>query len=268
MQKKRSDSILEEIEKRKAVQIPRWHFLVKRLGFWLLAVISVLTGALSIATAIYVFLDHDFIEDQGYINQFFIERPLIADVISSIPYVWLAALVLFTLVAFFGFRHTKKGYRHSASKVIAASLTASLLLSAGLNMVDIGGYIHRYLIENIHFYNKLIYANEQRWTNSDKGLLGGKVIKVNMRNHILVVRDFSKAVWQVDISKTEVHPKTQMTPGSYLKITGVKTGQRTFQAVSIQGWAKKYHRPKKIKPAIIIFERKSEVLRSKGQEGK
>jgi hypothetical protein len=245
MQKERSESILEEIEKRKAVLIPRWHFLVKRLGFWLLAVISVLTGAIAMATAIYVFLDHDFIEDYDYINQLFIERPLLADVISSIPYLWLAALGLFTLVAFFGFRHTKKGYRYSASRVIAASLAASLLLSAGLNMVDIGGYIHRYLVENVHVYNKLIYANEHRWTNSEKGLLGGKVIQVNMRNHILVVRDFSKAVWHVDISKTEVHPKTQMAPGNYLKITGVKTGKRTFQAFSIQGWAKKYHRQKK-----------------------
>ena len=35
---------------------------------------------------------------------------IIADIISSIPYLWLAALVLFTLVAFFGVRHTKKGY--------------------------------------------------------------------------------------------------------------------------------------------------------------
>ncbi|MEI7824403.1 MAG: hypothetical protein WCI01_03820 [Chlorobiaceae bacterium] len=253
MQKERSESILEEIEKRHVVPIPRWHFIVKRFGFWMLALISVLTGAISMATAMYVFLDHDFIEDHGYINQFFIERPIIADIVSSIPYIWLAALVLFTLVAFFGVRHTKKGYRYSAKMVIAASLTASLFISAGLNMVDIGEYIHRYLIENVHVYNNLIYANEQRWTNSDKGLLGGKVIEVNMRNHLLVIKDFSKAVWHVDISKAEVHSKTQLASGKYLKITGIKTGKRTFQALSIQGWEKRYHKrtlpSQKIAPA-------------------
>jgi hypothetical protein len=242
MQKEISESILEEIEKRKVVPIPRWHFLFKRLGFWVLAAISVLTGAISMATAIYVFLDHDFIEDHDYINQLFIERPIIADIISSIPYIWLAALALFTLVAFFGFRQTKKGYRYSAKIVIASSLTASLLLSAALNTVDIGEYIHRYLIENAHVYNRLIYANEHRWTNSDKGWLGGKVIEVNMQSHLLVLKDFNKIIWHVDINKAEVHPKTPIVPGKYLKITGVKTGKRTFQALSIQAWEKKYHK--------------------------
>ncbi len=244
MQKDRSKFILDEIEKRHVELIPRWRFLVKRLGFWLLAAISVLTGALSMATAIYVFLDNDFIEDHDYINRFLIERPFVAEVISSIPYIWLAALVLFTLVAFFGFRHTKKGYRYSSTKVIAASLFASLLLSLCLNTVDIGGYIHRYLIENVHVYNNLINANEQRWTNSQKGLLGGKVIQVDTIHHSLVLKDFGKALWRVDISKAEVRPKTQITPGRYLKITGIITGKRTFEAIAIQGWEKKYHKRK------------------------
>ncbi len=242
MQKARSGFILEEIEKRKAVLIPRWHFLVRRLGFWLLAAISVLTGAISMATAIYVFLDHDFIEDQDSINRFFTERPIIADIIASIPYLWLAALALFILIAFFGFRHTRKGYRYSATKVITASLSASFLLSIALNTVDIGQYIHRYLIENVHVYNKLIYANEHRWSNSEKGLLGGKVIKVDTNNHLLVVRDFNKAIWHVGISAAIVHPETRVLPGNYLKITGVKTGKREFEAMAIQAWEKRYHK--------------------------
>ena len=257
MQNARSGFILEEIEKRKAVLIPRWHFLVKRFGFWMLAVISVLTGAISMATAMYVFLDHDFLEDHDYINRLFVERPIIADVVASIPYLWLAALALFILIAFFGFRHTKKGYRYSATRVIAASLLASFLLSAALNTVDIGQYIHRYLIENVHVYNKLIYANEQRWTNSERGLLGGKVIRIDKNSHLIVLMDFDKAIWNVDISRAEVHPKTLIAPGKYLKLTGVKTGKRTFQALSIQGWEKRYH--KRAKPSQKIIPTKSDT---------
>ncbi len=257
MQNARSGFILEEIEKRKAVLIPRWHFLVKRFGFWMLAAISVLTGAISMATAMYVFLDHDFIEDHDYINRLFIERPIIADVIASIPYLWLAALALFVLIAFFGFRHTRKGYRYSATRVIAASLFASLLLSAALNTLDIGQYIHRYLIENVHVYNKLIYANEQRWTNSERGLLGGKVIKIDKHSHLIVLMDFGKAIWSVDISKAEVRPKTPIAPGKYLKLTGVKTGKRTFQALSIQGWEKRYR--KRAQPSQKITPTKNDA---------
>ena len=122
-------------------------------------------------------------------------------------------------------------------------------------MVDIGGYIHRYLIENVHVYNKLIYANEHRWTNSDKGLLGGKVIQLDIRNHVLVVRDFEKGIWRVDISETELHPKTVLAPGKYLKITGVKTGKRSFHALSIQGWEKKYHKRSIPSQKILPAER-------------
>jgi len=251
MQKDRSKFILDEIEKRHAELIPRWRFIVKQLGFWLLAAISVVTGGLAMATAIYVFIDNDFIADHDYIDRFFIERPVVEDVISSIPYVWLVALALFTLVAFFGFRHTKKGYRYSAPKVIAASLGASLFLSLCLNTIDIGGYIHRYLIENVHVYNNLINANEQRWSNSQKGLLGGKVIKIDNIQHLIVLRDFRRGIWRVDISKAEVRPKTQMASGRYLKITGIKTGRRTFQALSIQSWEKKYNKRTPAPPKVL-----------------
>ncbi len=68
MLKERSETILDEIEKRKVVPIPRWHFLFRQAGFWLLATFSVLTGSISMATAIYVFIDNDFITDKDYIN--------------------------------------------------------------------------------------------------------------------------------------------------------------------------------------------------------
>ncbi len=240
--KERSESILEEIEKRKAVPIPRWYFLVRQAGFWLLAALSVLTGSISMAIAIYVFIDNDFVTDKAYINRYLTQEPGIAELVASIPYIWIMVLVLFTLVATFGFRHTKKGYRYSPLKVIATSVTASIMISVGLNTVDVGGYIHRYLVENVHVYNNLIYANEQRWTHSEKGLLGGKVIENKKSTGELVLRDFSKKLWLVDIRKAEVRPGTQMAKGKYLKITGIKTGNRAFQALSIQGWEKKYRK--------------------------
>lgn len=245
MQEGRSLPVLEEIEKRNAVLIPRWRVFVKRVSFWLLAVISVVTGSIAMATAIYVFFDNDFTVDHDTIQQLFIERPFIADIVSSIPYIWLAALALFTLVAFIGFRHTKKGYRYSAPKVIVTSLFASLLLSVCLNTVDVGGYIHRYLVENVRMYNSLIYANEQRWTNARKGLLGGKVIRIDKSNHILVLHDFQKRIWNVDFSNADVRQKTRIAPGRVLKITGIKTGKGTFHAIAIQNWEKKYNKRKK-----------------------
>jgi hypothetical protein len=258
-----SDSILHEIEKRKVVPIPRWHFLIKRFSFWILAIISVLTGSISMATAIYVFLDNDFIADQDYINRYFDQQPLIEDIVKSIPYLWLTALVLFILVAYYGFRHTKKGYRYPTTRVIAGSLLLSLLLSVGLNAFDVGQVIHRYLVENVQVYNKLIYANENRWTQSSKGWLSGKVMVYQDPQHLLVLRDFKKRIWQIDLRKAEMRQGTRIALGNYLKITGVRTGQRTFEAKTILAWEKKYH--KHVRPLIdVVPSKKSQDSLSRG----
>ena len=242
MPKTHSESILEEIEKRNAVPLPHWHFALQRFGFWMLAAISVLTGSIAMATAIYVFIDNDFIEDHEYINLFLAERPLIAEIVSSIPYLWLATLTLFTLVAYYGFRHTKTGYQHATTKVIGGTLLVSLLLSVGLNTIDVGKYIYRYLIENVHIYNNLVYANEHRWTHAENGLLGGKVIQYQKDKHLLVLSDFNKSIWQVDLRNAEVRPGTRLVPGKHLKITGIITGTKTFKSLTVQGWSKRYQK--------------------------
>lgn len=234
------DLILDEIEKRKVVPIPRWHFLMRRGVFWSLAVISVITGSIAMATAIYVFLDHDFLVDQARITRFLAQQPLVEDIIDSIPYLWLTALLLFTLVAYYGVRHTRKGYRYPTLRVIGGSLLLSLALSGFMNLFDVGQIIHRYLIENVRGYDHLVYANEQRWTHARKGWLGGKVLGVDGERHALVLIDYKARLWTVDLSGTEVSPGTRLLPGKYVKITGVKTDQSEFRAASLQPWEKKY----------------------------
>ncbi|TLU88549.1 MAG: hypothetical protein FDX30_00525 [Chlorobium sp.] len=242
MPEDRSGSILQEIEKRNVEPIPRWHFYIRHFAFWTLATISVLTGSLAMATAIYVFLDNDFTEDQRVIHQYLTEQPVIADIIKSIPYIWIAALALFILVAYYGFRHTKRGYRYPTVKVIAGSLLVSLFISLGLNITDVGGIIHHYLIENVHAYNKLIYSNEHRWSQSEKGRLGGRIISYDKQNGLVILRNFRKCTWRVDIRKAEIQAGTIVEPGKYVKITGLKTGNRQFEAHEIQSWEKKYHK--------------------------
>jgi hypothetical protein len=242
MPKKSSDLILDEIEKRNVVPIPRWRFIMKRSVFWILAAISVVTGSISMVTAIYVFLDNDFIVDRANIETLFAQRPFIEEVVESIPYVWLIAMFLFILAAYYGFRHTKKGYRYPMLRIITASMLVSLSISGVLNIFDVGKYIHRYLIENIQGYDHLVYTNEIRWTQMEKGLLGGKVVSQSIPEHLIVVKDYKKRLWTVDIGTAEIHPGMRIYPGRYLKITGVKTGPMTFQAKSIRPWVRRAHK--------------------------
>ena len=242
MPKTSSDKIIREIEKRQVVPIPRWHFILKSAVFWVLALISVITGALSMVTAIYVFFDNDYIVDRAGIEKLFVERPFVEVIVQSIPYVWLFALGLFILAAYYGFRHTRKGYRYPTYRVISVSLLLSALLCGILDTFDIGRYIHRYLIENVQGYGQLVHTNEVIWAQMEKGLLGGKVVRYSARDSLVVIRDYKRRLWQVDISRAELHPGAQIITGKYLKITGLKTGPNSFKAATIRPWVKKNHR--------------------------
>jgi heme/copper-type cytochrome/quinol oxidase subunit 2 len=237
-----SEQIIREIEKRKVVPIPRWHFILRRSVFWVLALISVITGAISMATAIYVFIDNDYVTDQVNIEKFFEQRPLIEVIIQSIPYVWLVALGLFILAAYYGVRHTRKGYRYPMTRVIAGSLLLSLLLCGILNVFDIGKYIHRYLIENVRGYDRLVNTNEILWTRMDKGLLGGKVVRFSMQDSTIVIQDYKRRRWNVNISGAQIHLHKPIAEGRYLKITGVKTAPDSFKATTIRPWVRRIHR--------------------------
>jgi hypothetical protein len=242
MPKTSSDKIIREIEKRRVVPIPRWHFILKSAVFWALALISVVTGAISMVTAIYVFFDNDYIVDRAGIEKFFVERPFVEVIVQSIPYVWLLALGLFILAAYYGFRHTRKGYRYPTYRVISVSLLLSALLCGILDTFDIGRYIHRYLIENVQGYGQLVHTNEVIWAQMEKGLLGGKVVRYSGHDSLVVIRDYKRRLWQVDISRAESQPGAQIVTGKYLKITGVKTGPNSFRAATIRPWVKKNHR--------------------------
>jgi heme/copper-type cytochrome/quinol oxidase subunit 2 len=235
------DKIIDEIEKRNVVPIPRWHFILKRAVFWVLALISVVTGAISMATAIYVFFDNDYIVDRAGIEKLFEQRPLVEVIVQSIPYVWLLALALFIIVAYYGFRHTRKGYRYPMVRVIGGSLLLSVLLCGILDAFDIGKQVHRYLIDNIRGYGSLVYTNDVLWAQQEKGLLGGKVVRSSPRGSVVVIRDYRHHYWTVDISSARAHPGTTIAVGKYLKITGLKTGPATFKAVTIRPWVKKIH---------------------------
>ncbi|AAM71746.1 MAG TPA: hypothetical protein DEB17_05770 [Chlorobaculum sp.] len=205
------------------------------------------------ATAIYVFFDNDYITDRAGIQKLFEQRPLVEVIVQSIPYVWLFALFLFIVAAFYGFRHTRKGYRYPMFRVIGGSLLVSFLLCGLLNVFDIGKYVHRYLIDNVEGYGSLVYTNDVLWAQQEKGLLGGKVVRYTPGDSTLVIRDYRHHFWTVDLSRARARPGTKIVTGKYLKITGLKTGQSTFKALTIRPWVKKSHHrhPKAPKPTPV-----------------
>ncbi len=148
------EHIVKELEARNAMPKPRWHFLITRGMFWLLAITSVLIGAVAFAVANFVFFDNDGL------SVAILERSSIFDIAQAIPFVWLGVLGLFTGCAYFGFRHTRRGYRYATTLVVLTAIAISIALGLLLNTVDFGQRVHQYLLQHASFYDSLVHSRE------------------------------------------------------------------------------------------------------------
>jgi hypothetical protein len=122
--------------------------------FWGLATLSVVVGGIAFSVADYVFFDNDVVRLASF------QASSIQDIARSIPYVWLVILGIFMLVAYYGFRKTRKGYRYATAAIVLASIGASILLGITLSAFDFGQTVHTYLLSHTDFYDSLIHSSE------------------------------------------------------------------------------------------------------------
>lgn len=146
--------IIEEIEKRGLKPRPRLHFLIRRGVFWSLAGISVFSGAMAFAVAIYVFFDNE-----GISSATLLETPL-ETILQSVPLLWLLITGLFTASAYLGLRHTTTGYRYKTARMVCGVIVTSVCLGFLLNGLDFGQTIHDYLQHHTNFYDALIHSRD------------------------------------------------------------------------------------------------------------
>lgn len=156
-----SQNLIKEIESRNIEPRSKLYFLLKRSVFWVSAIISILIGGLSFAVADYVFFDNDF-KNLSSLNG----TPIL-EIAKSVPYIWLFSLGLFTVAAYIGFRHTRKGYRYATFLVIIVSILSSILLGLILNKFDFGQNTHKYLLKNTKFYDGLIHTYSESNSNEE-----------------------------------------------------------------------------------------------------
>lgn len=145
-----SQDILKELELRGASPKPRWHFLFMRALLWLLVAVSIVVGGIAISVGWYVFFDNDGL------------HVTLANLFQVIPYVWLFVFAVFVMLAYLGFRKTRKGYRYPAVWVVSATFAGSVLLGLVLDRFDLGQSIHKYLLAHTNFYDALIYSSEDK----------------------------------------------------------------------------------------------------------
>lgn len=225
-----SEQIFHKIDEKNLQPIPRWHFLLGRGVFWSLLVFSVFVWTIATSVWIYVFFDHD----PSWLLP--MEQTPVEDILQSIPYIWMVVLLIFSVIAYYGLRQTKKWYRYTTVWVILWTLLVSFLWWLALNTIDFWEGVHRYLLEHTSLYDKLIHSDEDDWSQTNKWFLGGKIISLT-RGTGLVLKDFKGNIWNVFIESSAMRwISIKLAPGDYIKIKWTQIDSDHFNATFIQLW--------------------------------
>ncbi|MFA5878245.1 MAG: hypothetical protein WC845_02675 [Candidatus Staskawiczbacteria bacterium] len=224
-----SEKVIQDIEEKKIHPRPRWYFLMGRYSTFSLFVFSIVFGALSVATILFMLFDYD-----RDISQYF-GRGLFKDILISIPYLWIVLFVFFILSADYNLRRTPRGYRFELHKIILLNLFLSILVGTGLFCFGFDSEIDDLVSRNVPFYENLIYNKDDIWVFPEKGLLSGEVIQI-IGPGSFTLRDFHGYVWRVNEEGLDPSDFRYIHEGAKLKLIGEQTGEGIFDVKIICSW--------------------------------
>ena len=221
--------ILETIEKRRLAPRPYAYFFAKRSVFWMLAGLSIVLGAVSVAVLIFAAQDYLATGGRG-----FDEMPL-DDVFEYLPYVWVATLAAFVTSAVYALRMTPGGYRYRTGTVLAGTIALSVGLGVLLHTAGIGERTHQFLSTHVPLYDSLTRERPKSAPEPDLGSLTGTVVSFDGKS-AMVLKDFTGHIWSVDVTGAKLILDDPLAADEDVEIHGTKTGPATFHAQTIDDW--------------------------------
>ena len=225
-------NIMDQVADRRLTPRPRWAFLLADAVLWSAAALTTALGALAVAVVIFILTDHDWdiyrYLDRGPIEHFFV----------SLPYFWIAFLLLFALLARYNFRHTRRGYRYETWAVAAGSVAASLVVGGVMYAAGLGQELHEYFSEALPLYERLVYTKNDIWIFPEKGLLSGLIDGLD-DDHGFTLIDFRGREWRVLNGPNIVWERNlQPAVGLRVKLIGVQDGAGVFTAEIVRPWSR------------------------------
>lgn len=224
-----SNDIIKKIEKRKIKPVPRWQYVAKKFLFWSGAAFLVILGALALALGIYTIRNIDWNEYSllGY-------GSATGFAISAFPYAFVLILAAFLVSAYFLYRKTPKGHRAGMLTLAAILIASGLGLAFLLQIPEIGRKAY-FQMARAPYYQQLAFTKEKEWSQPERGLLWGEVLKVDKNDFAL--RDADGKNWSVLFDgDTFFEADASKIKGRNVKMIGKVLGESEFRAEVVKLW--------------------------------
>lgn len=222
--------VFEKIKSGDITPKPRWYFSLKNSAFWAAFAASVLVGAVAFAVILFSFTDNDW-TIYTRLHKSFLEY-----FIASLPYFWIAWIILFSLISYAEFRRTKRGYRITTYLVIAGSVVLSMLLGTALFFSGLGGETHELLIEHVPYYRNLVFDKRGTWSQPSLGLLSG-TIRTVQGGGVFTLEDWQGRLWRVQAEQAAWHLPYAPQAAETVRMVGEMSDADLFRADEIREWS-------------------------------
>jgi hypothetical protein len=220
---------LNKIKKEHIAPEPRWKFLLRKSGIWLLVSLAVFFGATAISIVYFLLsqLDWDLYR--------FMHKNSIMYFFSIVPYFWIIFLGIIVIGAFFGVRKTETGYRLSWLKIIFVISLIVIIIGFIISAIGLDRHLNNAMIAEVPFYAQNIATMEKQWMQPEQGFLAGTISTVS--NDEIILKDLDTLTWNVHLDeKTLVRPTVSLEQGQMIKIIGNEDGEQKFSATEIRPW--------------------------------
>ncbi len=207
----------------------RLRFLASKTALWTITVVSVLIGAVAVATLIFYFADKNRTGGRG-----FDEMPL-DDFFEIVPYFWAVSLVFAACSATLAFRATPRGFLRRPTSIFAFCLAASTAAGLILYISGVGPLLNRKLADAIPSYARVIAVEDWRNTSPEQGRLVGQSLGLTDSGQ-LVLRDFTGTQWLVTVADSQQSLDNPLGSVDDLDIIGTMTGPNKFSAINVTDW--------------------------------
>lgn len=228
---KLSSKILRQIKEEKVTPRPRWYFMLMHTLLGTAILTSIIIGSIAVAIVIRHFIVTDWeLARQfagGHVRSFFL----------IVPYIWIIFIGLTIFLADLLFRHTKKGYRIKAWKIVAASVVLSVIGGGLFYITNADKPIEEGLRMNLRHYEQWENKRNQIFAAPEKGVLAGEIIRINSEEEWMIV-DFKDRKWFVDISDAMIKGELSFEVGMRVGMIGEITDKAHFKAGRIGPWKK------------------------------
>lgn len=225
-----SKDILQAIEKKHIKPLPRWVFFARQVGLVGAFLLSVIIGGISVSVILFS-LSEVVGVGMGRMMRLHPGPFLFA----YLPYVWVAALVVFGVAAYVEMRHTKVGYRYRAMTILGASFLASLLLGGSLHAVGAGQIVERGVAGVVPHYRGLDARKERLWMRPQEGMLAGTIVS-GAATTTFVLEDLSGEQWVVESSDAVVRGPIDGISEDRVRVAGSMVSPGVFRATDLFPW--------------------------------